>query len=111
MVLVGDSAQLRLGPEECLLHSEKADACSVSKADRMESTLGFSALATNLSQTYNDIYFFDYFPLLCNEKTCDQFVPGTTISAYKDTNHLSVSGSLYLAPFLCSWFKEHGLAD
>lgn len=36
-------------------------------------------------------------------------VPGTSLNAYNDNNHLSVGGSKYLSPYLCAALEDWGL--
>ena len=40
---------------------------------------------------------------------CDANVPGTTTLAYHDKDHLTSAGALYLWPYICAFFQEHGL--
>jgi len=53
-------------------------------------------------------YIFDH-DVLCNGMECGAFVPGTRVLACSDKNHLTEAASLYLSPFLCSFFGHHGL--
>lgn len=110
MVIWGDNPSLTSHPQTMLGHRRAASDCVISKAEIVEQYSKCTAISTNLSQTYDDVYFFDPLPLLCNEEKCDQFVPGAAAAAFMDRNHLSVTGSLYIAPFLCSWFRQNGLA-
>jgi len=57
------------------------------------------------------IYFFDLYPLLCNDdsKHCTLYLPGTHVVAYKDTLHVNYEGSISLWPFICDYMDEQGL--
>ena len=66
----------------------------------------WSALATERA----NVHFFSPFLLFCNEShACDGSVPGTGMPAYRDTDHLSTYGSLYLAPFLNCFLRSVGI--
>ena len=61
-----------------------------------------------------DSHFFSYFDLFCDGDTCSAAIPGTRTIGYRDGNHLSSAGSLYIAPFLwrarfraggCCWLE------
>jgi len=53
--------------------------------------------------------YFGLDGLFCNTESCGPFIPGTNYLAYEDTHHLAEAGSAYLAPFICSFFRDHGL--
>ena len=59
------------------------------------------------------VLFFDPWELLIESgstRTCGMLLPGTSdVFAYRDDNHLSQFGSLFLAPFLHCFLAEHGL--
>ena len=56
-----------------------------------------------------DSHFFSYFDLFCDGDTCSAAIPGTRTIGYRDGNHLSSEGSLYIAPFLACAFQGWGL--
>jgi len=59
----------------------------------------------------NDWLYFGVEGLFCSREFCSPFIPDTDYLAYSDYHHLSEAASAYLAPFICSFFREHGLID
>ncbi len=53
---------------------------------------------TELTATYDEVYIFDPYEVLCDRSVCWTAVGGTEY--YTDSNHLSRAGSLLLAPSL-----------
>jgi hypothetical protein len=53
---------------------------------------------TELTATYDEVYIFDPYEVLCDLSVCWTAVGGTEY--YTDANHLSRAGSLLLAPSL-----------
>lgn len=49
--------------------------------------------------------------LFCEDGGCRPFFPGTQVMAYSDFGHISWDGAAYLAPFICSFFEEHGISS
>ncbi|CAK0805430.1 unnamed protein product [Prorocentrum cordatum] len=59
----------------------------------------------------SDWLYFGVEGLFCGIESCGPFIPKTDYLAYSDTHHLNTAASSYLAPFICSFFREHGLFD
>ena len=63
----------------------------------------------------SDVHFFDVPSYICDDGTCSNFLPaalpGTVLDtvAFYDEDHLTLAGSLYLWPHLCTFFREHGV--
>jgi len=55
--------------------------------------------------------YFGVEELFCNREFCSPFIPDTGFLAYDDAHHLTDVGSSYLAPFICSFFRDRGLFD
>jgi peptidoglycan/LPS O-acetylase OafA/YrhL len=54
-------------------------------------------------------HFFESYDLFCDDAQCGAFIPGTSEISIVDRDHLSLSASLYVAPFLCTFLNERGL--
>ena len=54
------------------------------------------------------VRLFNLAPLMCSGVpaggTCGAHVPGTSVAAYQNKDHLSLAGAEYLWPYLCSAF-------
>jgi len=97
--------------------------CGVSEAAKTESWVPESICEDQVSQMLQpfearmaafadesaDSHFFSYFDLFCDGDTCSAAIPGTRTIGYRDGNHLSSEGSLYIAPFLACAFQGWGL--
>jgi len=53
-------------------------------------------LESDLASGYDEVYLYDPYEVLCDQEHCYTAMGGTEY--YTDTNHLSVAGSLQLAP-------------
>lgn len=74
----------------------RADACHESWAAAMN--------ATNVTE---NVFFVDYWDLLCDHSSCTGMIPGTDQVLSVDViTHLSKAAVHYLAPFLCSKFES-----
>merc|ERR1712008_297270 len=62
-----------------------------------------------LEQAWHNVHFFDPRALFCTEQACGAMVPGTHTLAIGDQDHLTIEGSYYLWPFLCSFLHGKGL--
>ena len=69
----------------------------------------FEARMAAFADESADSHFFSYFDLFCDGDTCSAAIPGTRTIGYRDGNHLSSEGSLYIAPFLACAFQGWGL--
>ena len=69
----------------------------------------FEARMAAFADESADSHFFSYFDLFCDGDTCSAAIPGTRTVGYRDGNHLSSAGSLYVAPFLACAFQGWGL--
>jgi hypothetical protein len=68
-----------------------------------------AALRHLLDNVVNNTYFFDPRHLFCDDTKCSAMIPGTLTLAIGDQEHLTIEGSTYLWPFLCSFLSKHGL--
>jgi len=62
-----------------------------------------------VDKVVNNAYFFDPRDLFCDDSMCGAMIPGTSTLAIGDQEHLTIEGSVYLWPFLCSFLSKHGL--
>jgi len=62
-----------------------------------------------LEQAWHDVHFFDPRALFCTEQACGAMVPGTHTLAIGDYEHLTIEGSYYIWPFLCSFLQDKGI--
>ncbi|CAE8610477.1 unnamed protein product [Polarella glacialis] len=110
LLLLSDVPVLRALSTQCLPSFFKPQGfvqCGTSVAEtRGETAILHELLAESASQGAD---VFDIQPLLCDGDGCNERVPGIDTMAYWDGHHLNRAGSNYLAPFLCSYFKDHGM--
>jgi len=62
-----------------------------------------------LDTVVSNAYFFDARDLFCGDLYCGAMIPGTRTLAIGDQEHLTIEGSTYLWPFLCSFLSKQGL--
>lgn len=63
----------------------------------------------DLAMNFSNVVTYDPSYLFCDNMTCGPFIPGTRILAVWDFSHLTVRGSLYVAPFIADFMSMHGL--
>jgi len=62
-----------------------------------------------VSRVVSNAYFFDPRDLFCDHSMCSAMIPGTSTLAIGDQEHLTIEGSVYMWPFLCSFLSKRGL--
>lgn len=108
MILLGDQTPLKKAGVSCVPTFTR---------NRCARTVGWSDFygrhfrkqINALEQAWPNAHFFDPRSLFCTEQVCGAMVPGTQTLAIGDQDHLTVEGSYYLWPFLCSFLHEKGL--
>merc|ERR1719499_3043670 len=78
-----------------------APGCVIAKEEMEEELEPMFQIWSDLAGQAN-IFFFNFYQLLCGPTQCDAMVPGTSTLAYMDTNHLTRGGAHYLRPYLCA---------
>ena len=111
LVLIGDTPSLPYMGSYCVPSTfapNAADRCATSWAGQ---TITDHVALEQLARDDEDTFFMPIFHLFCNADLtrCDANVPGTTTLAFHDKQHLTSAGALYLWPYLCSFFHDHGL--
>jgi len=112
MILLGDQTPLAKPGLRCVSTSFNQD--DVSKCSRTVQWSNFYGRHFRdqmkvLEQAWPNVYFFDPRALFCTAQACGAMVPGTHTLATGDLDHLTVEGSYYLWPFLCSFLHKKGL--
>ena len=99
LVIMGDPPML---PQEGALCLTQPSNCVRKKANELAPV---EDAYRALSRESPSIHFFQPHDLFCTVTQCQAQVPGTTTFAYVDVHHLTTAGSMYLWPYLCSWFE------
>ena len=92
------SRPVRIPP---FLASKNAKICSIRQSEREDREMidNWSRIAHETAAGYKNIHFIDLADVLCENGTCSMLDrKGTLI--YRDTDHLNIHGSLYVAPFI-----------
>lgn len=78
---------------------------------KLDALLLAEAAAANFSSLHPAVFAFPQLRLWLSEdgRGGNNWIPGTSMNAYLDDNHLTVDGSRYLAPYLCSALEGWGL--
>jgi hypothetical protein len=111
-IFYGDNPHLRNDMTECVptwIRPNDARSCETSVTEQQRYQASHAAFGQSLASAFPSTYYFERWPLYCNGKTCDSFIPGSCTIAYIDFNHLSIEGSTYSSPFMCSFMAERGL--
>lgn len=76
-------------------------ACEMSKEEVEKEFAPMYQMWESLSNQSN-VFFFNFYQLLCGATSCDAFIPGTKSLAYMDGNHMTKGATLYLRPYMCA---------
>ena len=63
----------------------------------------------SLETSYGQVAACSILERFCQNGVCGAYIPGTTINAYLDRDHLSTAGSRYLWPFIAACMREQGI--
>lgn len=85
--------------------------CERSLSEVREEFAAANQMYSKLAKNNKGTYFFDPSYLLCDSMTCGAFVPGTTVAAKIDPNHMTSSASVYLAHFVADFLNEQTLLN
>lgn len=122
---------LMLGNYESLWAKQITDETKREKTLRKKATT-VDAMKQIASRGDDHAYFMDLYPLFCDQKeppqltdptdqksssfapnagvpTCTDKIPGTHVKARADAGHVSVVGSIYMWPHMCSAMEDMGL--
>ena len=121
LVLIGDIPQMQQDPRACVWQPESCirewgqhrggydEAKDFGSAGYLlveeEPVEEFVAKPEN-----SDVHMLSIAHLMCDvdKTTCGPTIPGTTIAAYNDKDHLMRVASMYLSPFFCAAFESWG---
>jgi len=97
LVVVDDVPQLPQSPQTCAISGNVARCTSTG------SNAGYAATRASILNgcTTRGNTVWDLHSLFCLNGQCGPQIPGTSIYSFSDDNHLTVPGSLYLAPWIC----------
>jgi len=86
--------------KSCIMRNAKSDTWAQE----------WASAVSQIAAASTSVLIWDFYSLMCfSAEQCDVWVPGTNTLAYYDNNHLTVEGSLYLWPYICSFFSSNGL--
>eukprot|EP00419_Tripos_fusus_P079345 CAMPEP_0172935916 /NCGR_PEP_ID=MMETSP1075-20121228/221754_1 /TAXON_ID=2916 /ORGANISM="Ceratium fusus, Strain PA161109" /LENGTH=623 /DNA_ID=CAMNT_0013797279 /DNA_START=1273 /DNA_END=3145 /DNA_ORIENTATION=+ len=112
MILLGDQTPLTKPGLQCVSTSFNQDAVGACSRTVEWSDLYGGHLRDQmhlLERAWPTVHFFDPRALFCTKQACGAMVPGTRTLATGDLDHLTIEGSYYLWPFLCSFLHKKGL--
>jgi len=90
---------------ECVPTALQPDAwkkCQVPLWKAKHKNNGYNEVGRGLAKRLPGVFFFDYMPLLCSDKMCGAFIPGSNTLLNWDGGHITVAGSKYLWPWFCT---------
>ena len=103
VILIADTPEYDFMPARCVARrfyvtSDGAPLCDMPRAEHVARHEKSRALVTQLAQAHPKLRVFDPFDALCDATRC--FMGTPEMLYYRDTHHLSVRGSEYIAPYL-----------
>ena len=89
------------------LSSKHTKICSVKKLERelLETIDNWSSIAHETAVGYKNIHFIDLSEDLCKNGICSMLDDRGNM-LYRDPNHLSIKGSIYVGPFVMSKIRQ-----
>jgi len=112
LLLLGDATAFGPPGTSCIptcFTSGARDDCEKPFATAKHEQRIFTNISRGLAAQLPGVYFFDFMPLLCSDKTCSVFIPGTNTLLNWDGGHLTIAGSKYLWPWFCSVLRNISL--
>mmetsp|Transcript_15452 Transcript_15452/g.27082 ORF Transcript_15452/g.27082 Transcript_15452/m.27082 type:complete len:350 (-) Transcript_15452:112-1161(-) len=112
LILFEDNPIMKMLPPPCYMAAARGTfptPCATPVADVTSSHQHFVTAADKyVAENTGIVHFFKLASLFCDPatQTCDYNVPGSWAPAYRDADHISEDGSLYLSPFLCSFMLD-----
>jgi hypothetical protein len=103
VALVIDVPELPFWPQDCIprLETDKPPDCRLPADGVMKRQAQLRQIVAELEEKYPPLRVFDTSPLLCDDQVCD--VQRGHMLLYRDSNHLSLRGSTYVAEALVKW--------
>jgi len=112
LILFEDNPIMKTAPAGCYMAAAKGSfptACSKPLAEVVTSHMAFvNSAKAYVAANPGIVNFFQTPAVLCDSstQTCDYNVPGSWSPAYRDVDHISEDGSLFLSPFICSFMLD-----
>ena len=89
-----------------------ARAKNQAKASAQSAGGSLMAQGQSFANEFSNVYYYNAGDLFCTSTsptaTCMANVPGMSLLAYFDQDHLSTIGAHYLWPYLCAAFQAFG---
>jgi len=112
LILFEDNPIMKTQPAGCYMAAAKGSfptACAKPLPEVATSHMPFINSANSfVAANPGTVHFFQMAPVLCDSstQTCDYNIPGSWSPAYRDNDHISEDGSLFLSPFICSFMVD-----
>jgi len=106
VVVVMDVPELPFFPRDCVgrpFFSVRSNQCSLLKTDVLERQQVLRGIMQHLQVTHPAVRLFDPLPFFCDEKLCH--VKLNDFLLYRDSHHLSLRGSDFLAERFLKWLN------
>mmetsp|Transcript_74860 Transcript_74860/g.124323 ORF Transcript_74860/g.124323 Transcript_74860/m.124323 type:complete len:760 (+) Transcript_74860:89-2368(+) len=112
ILLIGPKADLPDQGQSCvptLFHRNVTGKCELPVQKAREVISPVLQTLKKFTEGRPAIALFEYQDVLCDDRTCGAFVPGTKTLQFYDTIHLTEAGSLYLAPYISYFLNSHDM--
>mmetsp|Transcript_56523 Transcript_56523/g.103791 ORF Transcript_56523/g.103791 Transcript_56523/m.103791 type:complete len:789 (-) Transcript_56523:95-2461(-) len=112
LLLLGPRQTLPANGASCvptLFDRNRAARCEMPLETSKKQVWPLLQILHNFTLGKHGVAVFDYHELLCDDRTCSAFVPGTKTLAFRDDFHLTKPGSEYLAPYICAFLNSHDM--
>ncbi len=111
VILVLDNPNLRFSPRSCIqnrpirLDNTVRTPCAISREEFDGRNKIYRALVKKVSREIPHVQIFDAGSKFCDDQWCSAIKDGKLL--YRDSSHLSVAGSEYVASFLAPLIRQH----
>ena len=107
VILAIDVPELPFFPRDCLRRSlfpGVNEPCKLATADALESQRNLRELLNKLVLAHPSVRLYDTFNLFCDKENCN--FENKDMLFYRDSDHLSLRGSRYVAKDLLNWMSN-----
>lgn len=103
LLLLGDTPQLPLEPQKCLLGRQ---FCTIDFDKQSAEREKFDNLIYGKYASEPGVVYYNMFESLCSKQWCNMYVPDTRTIAFADKDHLNQFGSMYVAEKICNFLQD-----
>jgi peptidoglycan/LPS O-acetylase OafA/YrhL len=110
VIFMSDVPLLDFDPRSCLKRAGVASSatrvsCAITRAQWEQQIVQHREVLRGFAREFPQLLIYDPTDALCDDKACHVMIDGRLM--YRDNNHLSYDGDLYVGRHFAEWMKKH----